>query len=181
MSNSQCHKTSNNKYFDCRPRMDDGRHFTDYRANCHTNNVIRTTNKTFNSFQYRMFLTHNAEKIMEMNRSTSCEKNCCGPCQKPYNQGTMLPESSQVECNARDCQVKQTNPEGIGQGRTYGQSQHCANWPEQLPTGNSSNCCTPSEDNFRYHPVDTNLSNHGRTTSPAGGDALSGGDNSYYS
>ena len=37
---SKCSKTTNNKYFNCPPRMDDGRHFTDYRPNCHSTNVI---------------------------------------------------------------------------------------------------------------------------------------------
>ena len=39
-----CHKTSDNKHFDCPPRMDDGRHFTDYRSNCHINNLVRSNN-----------------------------------------------------------------------------------------------------------------------------------------
>ena len=37
--------TSNNKYFDCPPRMDDARHFTDYRPNRDVNNKIRHNNK----------------------------------------------------------------------------------------------------------------------------------------
>ena len=32
-SKNNCHKTTNNKYFQCPPRMSDGRHFTDYRSN----------------------------------------------------------------------------------------------------------------------------------------------------
>ena len=32
-----CHP-SNNKYFDCPPRMHDGRNFTDYRPSCDVNN-----------------------------------------------------------------------------------------------------------------------------------------------
>ncbi len=159
--------------------MDDGRHFTDYRPNCYVNNTLRSNNKTYNSFQYRMYLTHNAEKLMEMNRANSCQKNCCGPCQKPYEQGTMLPEESTVTCNSTDCQVSKNDPKGLGQGRNYGNSGNCANWPEELPTGTSSNCCTPSDDNFRYHPVDPKMSSQGRYASPSGGEALTGGDNSY--
>ena len=60
-----CYKSSNNKKFKCPPRMDDGRHFTDYRANCHVNNLVRANNKILNSHEYRMFLTHNAKKIMD--------------------------------------------------------------------------------------------------------------------
>ena len=62
MDTGSCSKTSNNKFFGCPPRMDDARHFTDYRPNCHLNNTLKANNKTFNSFQYRMFLTHNANK-----------------------------------------------------------------------------------------------------------------------
>ena len=70
--------------------MDDGRHFTDYRPNCHLNNLMRANQQTNNSFQYRMFLTHNANHIMQQNRKPlSCSqwsvghanrlKNCCVP------------------------------------------------------------------------------------------------------
>ena len=71
-----CMKTSNNKFFGCPPRMDDGRHFTDYRGNCYVNNLIRANNNTFNSYQYRMFLTQNADNMMQMNRTNACQKNC---------------------------------------------------------------------------------------------------------
>ena len=37
---SSCYKTSNNKYFNLPPRMDDARHFTDYRPNCVMNNLL---------------------------------------------------------------------------------------------------------------------------------------------
>ena len=46
---STCYKTSDNKFMDCPPRMADGRHFTDYRPNCHTNNLLRADNNIGNS------------------------------------------------------------------------------------------------------------------------------------
>ena len=98
-----CYKTSNNKFFGCPARMADGRNFTDYRPDCYVNNLIRQNNSTYNSFQYRMFLTHNAEKLMNLNRTYACEKNCCGPCQSPYDVGTMMPSNSAVDCNANKC------------------------------------------------------------------------------
>ncbi len=70
-----CYKASNNKYFNCPPRMDDGRHFTDYRPNCHVNNLVRSNNATLNSHEYRMFLTHNAGKLMDLNRTYTTQKN----------------------------------------------------------------------------------------------------------
>ncbi len=78
--NGACYNTSNNKYFGCPPRMADGRNFTDYRPECYINNLIRQNNSISNSFQYRMFLTHNADKLMKINRDYTSTKNCCGPC-----------------------------------------------------------------------------------------------------
>ena len=57
---SCANRTTDNKHFHCPPRMDDGRHFTDYRSNCHFNNLVRANNAVMNSHDYRMFLTNNA-------------------------------------------------------------------------------------------------------------------------
>ena len=91
---SKCNNTSNNKFPKCPPRMDDGRHFTNYQPNCYVNNLLQENNGLHNSFQTRMFLTHNATQMMELNRKEACSKNCCGPCQPPYDLGTMMPEAS---------------------------------------------------------------------------------------
>ena len=88
-----CYRTSNNKYFQAPPRMDDSRHFTDYRPDCHVNNLIKNDNKVFNSYEYRLFLTRNAEKLMDANRQYAFLKNGVSECKMPYNQGTMLPLS----------------------------------------------------------------------------------------
>ena len=60
---SSCFRTSNNFYASAPPRMADGRHFTDYRPNCHLNNRIQTENQVSNSYEYRMFLTRNASDL----------------------------------------------------------------------------------------------------------------------
>ena len=180
-NNSVCHKTSNNKHFSCPPRMDDGRHFTDYRPNCHTNNLLRSNNQVHNSFQYRMYLTHNADKLMDLNRSYACQKNCCGPCQKPYDVGTMLPEETVVTCNERECKVSSRNPNGLGQGRVYSnQPLHCPNLPKSLPVNQGINGCAPPADNFNYYPVNPKETQKNRLTVPGGGEPLSGGDPKYY-
>jgi hypothetical protein len=94
-----CTKTSNNKHFNCPPRMDDGRHFTDYRPHCHMENLIQHDNGMHNSFQTRLFLTQNATKLIELNRKEACSKNCCGPCQSPYQISTTMPEASALAAN----------------------------------------------------------------------------------
>ena len=152
---SSCYKTSNNKYFKCPPRMADGRHFTDYRGNCYVNNLVRNNNNIFNSFQYRSFLTNNANKLMSLNRAYACQKNCCGPCQKPYEIGTMLPSETNISCNTGNC--GQVSTLGIDkETRTHSNRKlHCNQWPSDLPYNMPKNCCTPPANNFDYY-TDTN-------------------------
>ena len=147
---SLCYKTSNNKYFDCPPRMNDGRHFTDYTSNCYTNNLIRADNNIQNNFEYRQFLTNNAEKIMDMNRAYSCQKNCCGKC-KELDKNTMLPEQSLTTCNSENCKTLITDENGLGNGRYYGinpsmeeiknRTSNCSNWSNGLPINQPKNSC----------------------------------------
>ena len=179
MQSQSCYKTSNNKYFKCPPRMDDGRHFTDYRPNCHVNNLVRSNNATINSFQYRTFLTHNANKLINLNRTHACKKNCCGPCEKPYNTGTMLPEQSMQKCDAKSCNVDFVNKNGLGIGRKYSDnSSSCNSWPKSLPVNQSYNCCVDSGSLFNYYNhVDKKAQGKlSRKTVPGGGDAMRGGD-----
>ena len=178
---SDCYKTSNNKYFNCPPRMADGRHFTDYRPSCYLENLTRSTNNINNSLQYRIFLQHNANSLMDTNRSYACQKNCCGPCQKPYDIGTMLPEQTKVICNTNNCSTRVNEPQGLGQGRQYSDTElHCSNWPDSLPYNQKNNYCTPAKDNFRYYPTSNKNDPLTRLTVPSGGIGLSGGDNSLY-
>ena len=62
--NNLCLKTSNNKYLNSPALMADGRTFTDYRQSASLNNLLKTNSNSFNSHEYRMFLTRNA-KIVE--------------------------------------------------------------------------------------------------------------------
>jgi hypothetical protein len=172
---SDCFKTSNNKHFGCPPRMADGRHFTDYRPNCHINNIIRTGNDVMNSFQYRAFLTRNADQLMDLNRNYACKKNCCGPCQEPYHSVNTLPEVNKVKCNAHNCEIVGFDPNGLGQGRIYtDEEQNCDN-VGQVEQGNNS-CATP-EDKMRYYGARTdNANNLQRNTVQGGAPMMSGGD-----
>ena len=118
-SKNNCHKTTNNKYFQCPPRMSDGRHFTDYRPSCDSNNSVRNGNNITNSYDYRMFLNRNAENIMKKSHEYYFMKNGSFDCQKPYEVGTMLPERTRVVCNNHRCEAKLINENGFGEGREY--------------------------------------------------------------
>ena len=144
---SACNKTSNNKFFDCPPRMDDGRHFTDYRTQCTQNNQLWRQGNVKSSFDYRMYLTRNADKLLDAEREKAGLRNSCGPCMEPYDVGTMLPEKNMVTCNQSTCSVNLNNEEGLGTGRQYDTN---VQKPAVSPENNSTSvpCCgTPSDMN----------------------------------
>ena len=175
-----CYRTSNNKYFQAPPRMDDSRHFTDYRPDCHVNNLIKNDNKVFNSYKYRLFLTRNAEKLMDANRQYAFLKNGVSECKMPYNQGTMLPEETKVVCNSQNCRTVINDKNGLGQGRIYSEEPNNLLDTHQNPKLNK-NYCTPPQDNFRYYPTDqVDSKNIQRHSLHSGGKILDGGDPSVY-
>jgi hypothetical protein len=68
------------KYNSCPPRMEDGRHFTDYRPRCVVDSTIRSQNNIKNNFDYRMFLINNGDKIIQNFRYEAIKKNKCNAC-----------------------------------------------------------------------------------------------------
>lgn len=177
-----CYRTSNNKFFQAPPRMSDARHFTDYRPDCHVNNLLRHDNNIFNSYEYRLFLTRNANQLMDANRKHAFLKNGISECKPPYETGTMLPEESKVICNEQNCRVVQNDPNGLGQGRVYAENPPpVLRTYDSPPTNLSKNYCTPDEDNFKYYPDNKNESKEiQRNTLVSGGNVLGGGDPTVY-
>ena len=179
MDNIDCYKTSNNKHFGCPPRMADGRHFTDYRPSCHINNIIRSGNNVLNSFQYRLFLTRNANELMDVNRQYASKKNGCSPCKEPYHSVNTLPELNKVKCDAHNCTIIAYDPNGLGQGRIYSDDSTCDNVGS--PEAQKNGCAKP-EDNLRHYGSQMGLQNNvKRNAVQGGGEMLSGGDNRVYS
>jgi len=104
-----CDKTSNNKYFDCPARMDDGRTFTDYRPSSTVNDMIRYSNNTMSSYEYRQFLVHNASKIMEVNNTYLKEKVGCDSCDY-----VEVPFQTTCTWNETFGKCAMTDPNGVG-------------------------------------------------------------------
>ena len=179
-----CYKSSNNKEFKCPPRMDDGRHFTDYRPNCSVNSLVRENNKIMNSYEYRMFLTHNGNNLMNLNRSLSSQKNACGPCMNKYNEGTMLSEKKIQTCNDGSCNTGLVNENGIGLGRRYDNvSTECSHLTNSNVDAKPSNCCADNNNLFNYYNDMTSKAQGElvlRNSSPGGGALMSGGDPKAY-
>ena len=166
VSNSNsCLKASDNKHFDCPARMADGRHFTDYRPNCHLNNNLRTNNKLENTFDYRRFLQHRAGDVMDFNRKSAYQQNGCGTCKEPYHQNTMLPEQTRLYCDKNGCKSKVVDPNGLGQGRCYGPTQ--GHIREKQP----ANCCGNANSVFTYYGGNDADMKHSRNAVPSGGNA----------
>lgn len=176
-----CYKTTNNKFFNCPPRMSDGRHFTDYRPSCDLNNLIASNNNLVSSYDYRQYLIQNSDKLMDINRGYSVQMNSCGPCVQPYEQGTMLPEQTKVSCNNNSCANSLNVLNGLGQGRQYAPTD-CGtewNWPKKVPYS----CCSRPEDLFNYYntkELANENKNFPRYTMQSGGYALRGGDPTPY-
>jgi len=114
---TECSRSSDNKFANCPPRMADGRNFTDYRPRCFQQYVI--DNKLMDSFEQRLYLIQNAEDLMKKNAAYAYEQNRCGPCEEPFDIGTMLPERVQQVCDAKSCTFDVQDPYGLGLGRKY--------------------------------------------------------------
>ena len=109
-----CDKTSNNKYFNCPPRMADGRHFTDYRPNSYSNNLIRMSNNIIGSYDYRQYLINNAGKLMQDNRLYVNEKNGCSVSTTVKCNAQHVPFQNQCNVSLNNMECNVVNPQGVG-------------------------------------------------------------------
>lgn len=163
-----CYHASNNKHFKCPPRMDDGRHFTDYRPNCYMNNLVQESGDIHNSTQMRMYLTHNAVDLMQLNRRKACDRNCCGPCQKPYQSGTMMPEASaEVSGMPIPCGTKSSQPSLVS---AYSDAPlTCSAWNTGDSREVSYNCCSTVQNLANTYPTSADGVVVSRKSVPGGG------------
>ena len=86
--NKKCYKVSNNRYPDCPALMDDGRSFTDYRASCFRNDMLKIQNGITNSYDYRQFLINNGSNIINNIRVFNLDKMSCREC-----------DATPIDCN----------------------------------------------------------------------------------
>lgn len=183
----ECSRVSNNKFFNCPPRMADGRHFTDYRPRCFGQYLIKVDGGNIpSSYDYRMYLTRNAGDIMKKNAFDAYSTNKCGPCMEPYDEGTMMPERQKQECNSRTCTFDIDNPSGLGLGRQFYDRKMEEQFRKEFIAEkekenqyfkNTANCCTSPAEDMMYYPIDGMVkNNYERYSTPGGGVPLSGGD-----
>ena len=140
-----CYRTSNNRYSKLPPRMADGRHFTDYRPNCLVNGLLQKHNNTNTNQKYRKFLADNANKLIDLNWTYACQKNCSGDLNNEVN----IPTKYEIICTKKTYEKILKNPLGVGTTVNYGNNSICNyrnNINEKLP----ENCCLSNKDNFNY-------------------------------
>lgn len=117
---SCCSSTYDNK--NCPLKMADGRVFTNYQPRCirngHLNEMLSANNLTNSSYEQRLFLQRNSEKIMEQERQMVFDQLLpCIPC----NKGELINEKNpeldnkfNVYCDNVNCYTKEINPQGLG-------------------------------------------------------------------
>ena len=105
-------KVTDNVELDFPARMSDGRMFTDYRQNCILNNNI---SRGMGSWEYRNYLTNNANQVHKNYMSNLESKLKCNKC----SDNTVLPVKTVLNCNPTGCNYELNDPNGLGQGRKY--------------------------------------------------------------
>lgn len=180
----ECERPSNNKYFNCPPRMSDGRHFTDYRPRCSQVYQDKISNKLLRSYEHRMFLTQNADEIMQLNANNAYMTNRCGPCVEPYDQGTMVPEYEKQTCDKNSCTFNVSDAYGLGLGRNFytngRNDEYHAKFLAEKEKENAffksnTQCCGTVSDFMQYYPIGGPAPEIGRYNVPSGAEPLSGG------
>jgi hypothetical protein len=148
-----CTRESNNRNWDCPPRMSDGRLYTDYRPRCDIQ--LERKASMSSSYDFRQFLIRNGVGVMNEQRSDAYKRGYCGPCMAPYDVGTMLPERDAFVCNKVACKRVAGCPNGLGTGRDYGMlPEHKAARDAflrdqallQAEKAQTANCCAPAPD-----------------------------------
>jgi hypothetical protein len=73
MSWATCYSGSNNIHFNMPPIMADGRNFSSWQPDAVVNNSIKKQENIQSNWEYRSYLTNNANQIMKFNNLQACE------------------------------------------------------------------------------------------------------------
>jgi len=90
MSWGTCYTGSNNIHFDFPPIMNDGRNFAKWQPGAAINQEIRQENGIKSNWQYRKYLTENADSVIKSNQLEACDECCYCPSLKA---GESVPNS----------------------------------------------------------------------------------------
>lgn len=107
MSWGTCHTGSNNIHFDFPPIMNDGRNFASWLPGGALNAEIRKREKITTNWQYRRYLTENADSIIRYNQLEACDQ-CCS-CPARYETAASNSPTSEVDTTTENT-TPQTTP-----------------------------------------------------------------------
>jgi hypothetical protein len=99
-------RANDNFHLDFPARMSDGRQFTDYRSSCY----INLPEQNMTTFQYRQFLKHNAEKIMDNFQKINEGISGCSTC-SDYE---IVQPSLALTCDGESCNRQINDRAGVG-------------------------------------------------------------------
>ena len=101
-------KVPDNFYKEFPARMSDGRFITDYYPNCAMN---LSAQKNMSNWQYKLFMTRNAVKIMDSIKEYDHNRYGCNNCNDPS-----IPLTNQFlqKCENESCRIEQVDPNGLG-------------------------------------------------------------------
>ena len=86
-----CYSGSNNIHFDFPPIMSDGRNFATWQPGAIVNEEIKVRENIKTNWQYRQYLTNNADNIIKYNQLAACDQ-CCS-CPAKYGDGKEVSNS----------------------------------------------------------------------------------------
>lgn len=89
MSWGTCYSGSNNIHSNFPPIMDDGRNYAKWQPSAVINNEIRKNEGIQTNWDYRQYLSKNAEQIMNYNQNEACNEFCA--CPAKYNDPSLTP------------------------------------------------------------------------------------------
>ena len=89
MSWGTCYGASNNIHFDSPPLMSDGRNFATWIPACKINEDIQKNSHIKTNYEYRQYLTKNADQIIKQNQAKACG-GCCA-CWEQYKKIPFTP------------------------------------------------------------------------------------------
>ena len=142
---SNCFRTTNNRDYGLPPRMNDGRHFTDYRPSCDQYLNDQKQYNLSNGLQHRTFYIHNASTLMQQNLDNTSKLNQNTTMNK---KNTYLPEQYTLVCDKNTCKSVVNDANGIGTGRHYGGDLHK---PLNGPVSSTLSKCATIGDKFNYY------------------------------
>ena len=99
-------RATDNFHLDFPARMADGRQFTDYRSSCYVN----LPEQSMTTYQYRQFLKHNAEKIMNNFETINEHVSGCDVC-SDYD---IVQPQLALTCDGESCTRSINDKAGVG-------------------------------------------------------------------